>query len=566
MPLVTPLTLAPVIVIALYAIVVLISFRWFIPHLSTNSRRLALSLVALHAFVLLLALQAASTDTYVLRLFHLDRENNLATSVAGMQLALVAELALIIALLARGRSPWWRLYLLGFSLLFFYFAWDELTLQHEQMDIWEPAYAAIGVVVVVVASLLASRSPRHTWIWYICLLTGLAMSAAGALLLEQLRFNDICSSLGFVHFDTFLDRDKCLIYLIEESLELLGIWLVLVAMLGLLSDVVPKPKLLFRWLLYALPVFTFVICVAIRNPDMEYMHRKLRETQASPADVMFESGVQLYGYQIERGAEENYLQVSLWLSALPFGYNGLGYSINLLDPINAASLSSRDNFVSVSVSRMRGPWYVPVFRQAVQLETAPDFPRNHAFLVVLTVWREQGDHYARQRIVSSDHTLLSDTQVALDELVLPAAPIALPPPPPPRARFDNGFAFYAADMPERARPGATLPLVMTWQAEADGGEDYTQFLHFSHEETSEFWAFDQQPLGPRLPTRLWYSGLADSETWQIPLPADLAPGRYQVWTGLYQAKDLKRLPAVDADGTAYPDARVPLGTVTIEPA
>ena len=75
-----------------------------------------------------------------------------------------------------------------------------------------------------------------------------------------------------------------------------------------------------------------------------------------------------------------------------------------------------------------------------------------------------------------------------------------------------------------------------------------QFLHFGHEESGTWWVYDQQPLGPRLPTRLWYSGLADSEIWQVPLPADLAPGRYTVFTGLYRTRDQERVPASDAAG------------------
>ena len=66
-----------------------------------------------------------------------------------------------------------------------------------------------------------------------------------------------------------------------------------------------------------------------------------------------------------------------------------------------------------------------------------------------------------------------------------------------------------------------------------------------------------------MPTRLWYEGLRDTETWQITIPADLAPGRYAVYTGLYRLSDLERLPVGDADGKPLPDARVPLGSITI---
>ena len=65
-------------------------------------------------------------------------------------------------------------------------------------------------------------------------------------------------------------------------------------------------------------------------------------------------------------------------------------------------------------------------------------------------------------------------------------------------------------------------------------------------------------LGP-----LQYSGLADTEVWQVPLPDDLAPGKYTVFTGLYRRSDLKRVPAYDAEGTPWLDARVPLGIISI---
>ncbi len=104
---------------------------------------------------------------------------------------------------------------------------------------------------------------------------------------------------------------------------------------------------------------------------------------------------------------------------------------------------------------------------------------------------------------------------------------------------------------------------MTWETTADGEEDWVQFLHFVHEETGALWNHDQQPLGARLPTRLWYEGLRDTETWQITIPEDLAPGRYAVYTGLYRLSDLARLPVTDADGKPLPDARVPMGSIAI---
>ena len=196
------------------------------------------------------------------------------------------------------------------------------------------------------------------------------------------------------------------------------------------------------------------------------------------------------------------------------------------------------------------------------IESPPGAPVNRALWVVLTHWRERDGDFVRQQVLASDLELLDETQVVLGELVLPELKHA--PATDLLAEFDDGFLLHTVDMPENARSGVTLPITFTWRATADGLEDQVQFLHLGHESSGEWWVYDQQPLGARLPTRLWYKGLADSETWQVPLPADLAPGRYLVFTGLYRTRDLERIPANDAGGSPFPDARVPLGSLTIE--
>ena len=47
------------------------------------------------------------------------------------------------------------------------------------------------------------------------------------------------------------------------------------------------------------------------------------------------------------------------------------------------------------------------------------------------------------------------------------------------------------------------------------------------------------------------------------MSADLAPGDYSLFTGLYRLSDRERLPATDADGEPYMDGRVPLGGLRI---
>lgn len=78
-------------------------------------------------------------------------------------------------------------------------------------------------------------------------------------------------------------------------------------------------------------------------------------------------------------------------------------------------------------------------------------------------------------------------------------------------------------------------------------------------ESGERRVVGQPSLGARMPTRLWYSGMADAGAWAAPLP-----GNYAVYIGLYRQRVKERLPVASADGTLFADARVPLGTLSIE--
>ncbi len=171
------------------------------------------------------------------------------------------------------------------------------------------------------------------------------------------------------------------------------------------------------------------------------------------------------------------------------------------------------------------------FNLSIAVDFPAEAPANRALWIVLTVWREIEGEFEEQHVLAGDLQLLDETQVVLGELVIPADTI-----PSPRnllAAFDNGLALSAVELPLSAQSGETLPVSFSWRSDKDGHEDLTQFLHFVREQSGEWWGYDQPPLGKRLPTRLWYSGLAESETWQAPLPDDLGPGRYAVYTGLY---------------------------------
>ena len=541
-----------IFVFLLYAPVVLISYWKLIPRLSPTAKRIATGFLAAQVIVIAISLEIQPLSSFEWWLWHLDREWNIPSTLASVQLVLVGGAALTTAWLAKARPAWCRLYLLGIGLVFLFLARDEYANLHEFIPNWIRLYAALGTAVVVITLAVALYSPRRIRIWHLCLLAGLAMSASGALVIERLP-PKICGSLGFLRLD------ECLwAYNFEEPLEFLGIWLVLVAMLGQFSDAVSMPKPRVRYALYVLPALWILLLFQSDAilPTVPFA------ADAQPADVEFESDVHLHGFRIEKKSDYKF-HLHLYLSPRQWDFNGLGYSVHLVDQTSGASIARRNQYANRQLEFLLGPGYAPVYRQWMALEIPPQTPVNRAFWIVLTLWREQDSEYVRQRILVSDLQGLDDTQVILDELIIPAASTAAPP-DVSLARFDNGFALDAVDLPERARPGETLAIPFSWRSDIDGQEDYTQFLHLGHQESGAWWGYDHQPLGPRLPTRLWYNGLIDSETWQVPLPADLAPGQYDVFTGLYRQSDLERAPARDADGKPFLDGRVPLGSLTIE--
>ena len=204
-----------------------------------------------------------------------------------------------------------------------------------------------------------------------------------------------------------------------------------------------------------------------------------------------------------------------------------------------------------------------IYRFAQNMEDIANAPRNRALWLTLSLWQKNDDGtYQNYAISESAQRLLSESHAILTEFVLHTETETAS--TPSLATFADGFTLHRANFPALARAGTPLIVDFTWSTANDIDEDWTQFLHFVHEESDYFWNHDQPPLGARLPTRLWYAGLVDQETWQFTLPADLPAGRYQLYTGLYRLSDLARMTVYDEFGESLPDARLSLGFIQIQ--
>ncbi|MCY4020900.1 MAG: hypothetical protein OXG39_15915 [Chloroflexi bacterium] len=506
-------------------------------------------MLAAQVLVILWSMEWEPSSNFERWLQVLTGEYNIPATLASIQLALVGCAALLTARIVKARHIYQRLYNIGVGLAFLFLALDEYHKIHERMPNWGAYYFPLGAVVVLATTVLAIYSPRRARKWQVCLLAGLAISGAGGIGFELMP--TVCDSIGPFRLN------KCLLFsTIEEALEFVGVWLALVAVLGQFSVSAPGSSPLVQRTLYAAPIlWVFLLLLISFVPVLEI---RLLARQAS---VRFQSGVNLHGYTIETSREVS--RVRLYASSKQGNGIRLGYSIHLVDQVSGISVARSDEWED----RRNGIWlfgpeYAPIYGQMIEVEIPPQTPVNRAYWVILSLWRKNGGDYARRMVLDSDLELLSETQVLLDELVIPTEADNLP--TVPLAEFENGFILEAADLPVRAQSGETLSISFAWRSNAEGREDHAQFLHLGLEEAGPWFVHDQQPLGPRLPARLWYSGLADSETWRVPLPADLAPGQYSVFTGIYRARDQERVPASNAEGARFVDGRVPLGRLTVE--
>ena len=543
-------TLNRLSVLVLYLSIGLICYFRLFPRLLPTARRLAIFFLVAQVLVIIVSLQIQPSSAFERWLWRLNGEWNIAATLASTQMALVGGVALATAWLAKSRPALRRFYLVAVSLVFLYMARDEYQVVHEYISNWRQYYTVVGLAVVAGTVIAAARSPRRMWIWYVVFLAGLAISASGAFVLEHFRHQELCNEVGI------LKLDGCLkLGLFEEYLELSGMFLVLVAMLGWFSELPRRPSRRIQRMIYVLPALWIVLLVLTTA-----IIPIARQAYAQPAAVEFEADVDLHAFHIERGRK--HFNIHLFLSPGSGDFDDLGYSIHLVDQVSGDSIVSRDKYADVQLDFFLAPDYVPVYRQWLNVEFPPRIPVNRAMWIILTLWREQGADFVRQQVWASDLQQLDETQVVLGELVIPDQSTV--PTTGPLARFDSGYALEAVELPQRALPGESLNIRIAWRSDVASSEDLAQFLHFVHEEDGTWWGYDQNPLGARLPTRLWYDGLADSETWQVPLPADLAPGRYNVFTGLYRTRNLERIPARRGDGDLFGDNRVPLGTLIVE--
>jgi len=99
-----------------------------------------------------------------------------------------------------------------------------------------------------------------------------------------------------------------------------------------------------------------------------------------------------------------------------------------------------------------------------------------------------------------------------------------------------------------AKAGGSLRLTLYWRCRSETDKRYKVFTHLLSPAGTVAAQVDAEPVGNTRPLTSWVGGEVITDAYDIPLPAPLPAGNYQLEVGLYAAPDGARLPLLDAAG------------------
>jgi uncharacterized membrane protein len=129
------------------------------------------------------------------------------------------------------------------------------------------------------------------------------------------------------------------------------------------------------------------------------------------------------------------------------------------------------------------------------------------------------------------------------------------------APFGRGMELVAAGVPPegppwgpliKAEPGTTLPVWLAWTAHQPLDQRITFTLHLVDKGEGHVAQVDQEMGAGRFPATLWHVWMdipTVTDEFQLPIAADLPPGRYRLLVGAYESEGV--VPLLRPDGDAW---------------
>ncbi len=154
--------------------------------------------------------------------------------------------------------------------------------------------------------------------------------------------------------------------------------------------------------------------------------------------------------------------------------------------------------------------------------------------------------------------------------IYPSAPLTLTAADmtPVGAIFGDVIRLAGFAAPQTVHAGEEFTVTLLFQGVGIPATDYTGFVHLIDGEGRLAASFDRAPAGDRYPTHVWRADDHILSEFPLSAPPDLAPGDYQLWSGLYESesKGGVRLPITDGNGRETGDGQVLLGSIRVAPA
>jgi hypothetical protein len=242
----------------------------------------------------------------------------------------------------------------------------------------------------------------------------------------------------------------------------------------------------------------------------------------------------------------------------------LAFFIHLIGP-NGELLGKRDSYPGVG--RTSTTYWQPgtVFRDIYRVPVALDAARTAA---PAGVHVEAGlyDLSSGDRLPAVDQS--SGAPLNPPFLAEAKLPPSMPASPPAEgqelATIGDSLRLDRLEVQAAADPGEkAVPVTLGWTVLRPLTCDCKLFVHLVRQPGDQPLAqVDEPVLAGRYPGRLWEPGEWLDDEHSLALPADLAPGRYQLLLGLYDAANGQRLP-VRRPGDLQPSDTFVLGTLEI---
>lgn len=131
------------------------------------------------------------------------------------------------------------------------------------------------------------------------------------------------------------------------------------------------------------------------------------------------------------------------------------------------------------------------------------------------------------------------------------------PPPAPavwQAMLGDHIALVSAEViPAQSQPGQVVRINVRWHVpRGRPQQDYTTLIHLGQPDRPPLATGDSPPLRGDYPTRAWGNGVTIDDDYRLTVPANLVPGRYPIWIGMYDPITGERLP-VTVEGQRQPN-------------